>query len=294
MDNMKQKTIAILGLGWLGFPLAKALLACGYKVKGSVTSSEKISKLEGAGIELSVVKLYDEYIEYSDARFFNADILFINFPPKRVKGIESIYPNQVKHLLPLIQQYGISKVVFVSSTSVYNETNGVVTEDDELRPEKPSGIACLNAENVLRQSDQFATTVIRFGGLIGADRNPHRFMKRSVKNGPAEMPVNLIHLDDCIGIVQHILENKIWNEVINGCCPVHPVRKEFYQTAAKIAGLELPQFDNKPDFKFKRVSSERLTNQFGYHFKYQSPVDYLKSLDYLQDSFKSPGESISK
>ena len=42
--------ISILGCGWLGFPLAKALLSKGLSVKGSTTSSEKLATLEKAGI----------------------------------------------------------------------------------------------------------------------------------------------------------------------------------------------------------------------------------------------------
>ena len=42
--------ISILGCGWLGLPLAKALIGNGFSVKGSTTSYEKISGLEQGGI----------------------------------------------------------------------------------------------------------------------------------------------------------------------------------------------------------------------------------------------------
>ena len=272
---MSQKTISILGLGWLGLPLAKALLDKGYVVKGSVTSTEKASELKGTGIDISIVKLYADQLEYTDAEFFSADVLIINFPPRRVNQIESIYPNQVGQLIPFILLSKVGKVIFISSTSVYPEVNRTVMEDDLLDPDKPSGIACLRAENELRQSDRFATTVIRFGGLIGADRNPHRFMKRGIKNGQAKVPVNLIHLDDCIGIIDHVIEQNIWGEVINGCCPEHPTREEFYTKAATVTGVEPPYFDLSSEFQFKKVSSEKLTNQLGYTFKYESPLNCI-------------------
>ena len=37
--------ISILGCGWLGLPLAKAIVENGFSVKGSTTSSEKIATL---------------------------------------------------------------------------------------------------------------------------------------------------------------------------------------------------------------------------------------------------------
>lgn len=49
--------ISILGCGWLGFPLAKALLLKGFSVKGSTTSSEKLATLEKAGITPFLITL---------------------------------------------------------------------------------------------------------------------------------------------------------------------------------------------------------------------------------------------
>ena len=41
--------ISILGCGWLGLPLAKALIENGFSVKGSTTSTDKLTALENAG-----------------------------------------------------------------------------------------------------------------------------------------------------------------------------------------------------------------------------------------------------
>ena len=272
---MKRKKISILGLGWLGLPLAKSFLYKGYEVKGTVTSSTKAKAIKDTGIKVSVMKLFSDKIEISDHGFFNADVLIVNFPPSRVDFIETIYPSQVKQILPFVLKNKVKNVLFVSSTSVYPEINRNVYEDEVWMPDKPSGTACLNAENVLRSNPHFSTTVIRFGGLIGADRNPHRFMKYGVNNGEGNKPVNLIHLDDCLGIINHVIEQNIWGEIINGCCPVHPTREEFYTHAAKIAGVDPPHFEKGSDFQFKKVSSDKLINQFGYTYKYQSPVDFF-------------------
>jgi len=44
------KQIAVLGCGWLGFPLAISLIEKGYLVKGSTTSESKLSDLKSKGI----------------------------------------------------------------------------------------------------------------------------------------------------------------------------------------------------------------------------------------------------
>ena len=48
---MNQKSISILGCGWLGLPLARQLIKLGYSVKGSTTSPEKIQILKGSQID---------------------------------------------------------------------------------------------------------------------------------------------------------------------------------------------------------------------------------------------------
>jgi UDP-N-acetyl-D-mannosaminuronate dehydrogenase len=49
--------ISILGCGWLGLPLAKALLENGFSVNGSTTSVEKLSVLENLGIQPYLIAL---------------------------------------------------------------------------------------------------------------------------------------------------------------------------------------------------------------------------------------------
>lgn len=270
-----EKTISILGLGWLGLPLANYLTEKGYRVKGSVTSAEKVNTIGNNKIEVSVVNVEASQMEVSDASFFETDVLFINIPPRRIPDIEHVFPNQLLQIISRIKDRGVKKVIFVSSTSVYPENIGRAHEIRNPKPDKASGKACLLAEQHLFRQEDFQTTVIRFGGLIGADRNPHRFMKRGVKNGMGNKPVNLIHLDDCIGIIAHLIEFNVWGEVINGVCPLHPTRAEFYSQAAKAVNVEIPEFESSNQSDFKEVSAQKITEQLGYKFKYPSPLDYL-------------------
>lgn len=270
---MQNQTISILGCGWLGVPLAKALLTGGYKVKGSVSSVEKTNKLEVEGIEPFVVKVYDSELVCSDFDFFKTDILIISIPPKRIPDIENIYPAQLEQIIQLIIRYEIKKVIFFSSTAVYPENNSLVIESDSRIDEKTNGAALINAENKLINRKDFDTTIIRFGGLIGADRNPARFLLKS--NKPiANVPVNLIHQIDCIGIVLSIIEQEIWGEVFNACCPVHPKKREFYGKAAEISGLPMPNITDEIS-NYKIVDSSKLVKVLNYKFIYNSPIEYL-------------------
>lgn len=271
---MTKRTISILGCGWLGVSLGRFLVDQGFFVKGSVTHTDKFDLLKTCGISPFRVTVNETGIESDNLFFFETDVLIILIPPRRIDGIERIFPAQIAQLITVILKYEIRKVIFISSTSVYPENRQKAKETDVLSPDKPSGKALVQAENLLRTQINFETTIIRFGGLIGADRNPARFLQKS--GVPvANVPVNLIHQDDCIGIISAILEQKLWGETLNACCPEHPMKRDFYGKAAEISGLPLPDISDQEE-AYKIVDSSKLKRLLKYKFKYKSPLDYLE------------------
>jgi len=274
--DAENKSISILGCGWLGVPLAKHLIQKGFSVKGSVTSDEKFGLLTDARIEPFRVLVSDTEVIMDDPEFFNANVLIISIPPKRIETIDQVFPSQIRRLIPFIQKSGIQKVIFISSTSVYPEKNQLAREDDFLVPDKANGRALLEAEELLTEQAEFKTTIIRFGGLIGVDRNPARFLQRSTK--PIEdAPVNLIHQDDCIEIISSIINHELWGETLNACCPEHPMKKDFYGKAALQSGYSAIVVSEQ-NARFKIVDSSKLIGLLDYQFIYPSPMDYLDAL----------------
>ncbi len=270
-------TISILGCGWLGTALGKRLLSRRIIVKGSTTSNDHYNKLETTGIQPYYLQIEPDSIEVDYASFFNTDILIIAIPPKRVENIEEIFPKQIEQVIPYINKIGIPKVIFISSTSVYQSRNTTVKEDDDGKPEKASGIALLKAEKLLQNLENTKTTVLRFGGLIGAERNPASFLAHKAEVH-ARTPVNLIHRKDCISIIMEIIDKEIWGETFNACCPEHPTKMEFYAKAAKIAKMPVPVFTDKYE-NYKVVDSGKLIEKLDYNFEYPNPLDYLKELE---------------
>lgn len=277
---MKSGTISILGCGWLGLPLGKYLISKGFTVNGSVTDTDKFGLLRDAGISPYRIVLNETVAIVVDKTFFDCDVLIIAIPPRRTCHIERIFPATIAQSIPFILQSGLAKVLFISSTSVYPDKNQLAKEDDTLVPDKESGRALLLSENLLNSLTDFQTTILRFGGLIGADRNPARFLLKSSVPVP-NSPVNLIHQDDCIGIISAIIEQDLWGETLNACSPEHPLKKDFYGRAAQISGLPEPLISEKPE-AYKLVDSSKLIRLLNYRFKYQSPIDYLESMEQVK------------
>lgn len=275
------KQISILGCGWLGFPLAKSLLQKGFLVKGSTTTLEKMSVLENVGITAFQIALSEEEIKGDiDSFLFNSQILIIDIPPK-LRGnsndtstaLSMTFVAKIQNLIPFIEKSSVEKVLFVSSTSVYSDNISIdlITEDTIPNPDTESGKQLLEAEKILQNNSNFTTTVIRFGGLIGEDRHPIKFLvSRSLGRENLENPdgpINLIHQLDCIGILEGILEKNCFGEIFNAVAPFHPSRKVYYSKKAQELNLPLPKFDESKPSVGKIISSEKVEQILVYTFQ---------------------------
>lgn len=266
-------TVSILGCGWYGLALAKALIADGITVKGSTTSVEKLGLLEAENIRPFLIDLSNEQLS-PDPDFFDCDILIIAIPPGARSGRGGEYVPKLKRAIAVIKQSVLKKVILISSTGVYTDMNKEVTELTDPQPNTPAGKTLLDAEQLFSNDPAFETTIIRFGGLIGPGRDPGRFFagKKDVPNGLA--PVNLIHLDDCIGITKAIIAQDVFGYTVNVCSPHHPEKGEFYTKAAAKAGFALPEF--LPELKeWKTVNSAVIGDQLNYHFKIDNWDNWL-------------------
>lgn len=268
------KTISILGCGWLGLPLAESLIKEGYFVKGSTTSDLKISLLKSKSIETYKLILDPQLKGENADEFFNCDVLIINIPPLRRDDIIEYHFLQIESIVQNLKDSTCKKVVFISSTSVYGNKNSEVFEDSKTLPDTLSGEALVIVENFLMKNSNFDTTIIRFGGLIGPNRNPAKYALNRPVIEYADTPLNLIHLDDCIGIIKSVLEKEVWNEIINGVCEYHPTRREFYSLAAEKLSLPKPEFkDGKEPHKI--VKSLKIKSLLNYQFKFSNPLEAI-------------------
>ena len=264
------KQISILGCGWLGFPLAKSLLQNGFSVNGSTTTLEKMAILENAGINAFQIALSEEEIVGEMFNFLSkSEVLIIDIPPKLRGNSNENFVAKIQNLIPFIEKSTVEKVIFVSSTSVYSDaiSMDLITEETIPNPDTESGKQLLEAEKLLQNNSNFTTTVIRFGGLIGENRHPIKFLAGRENLENPEAPINLIHQLDCIGILEGILEKNCFGETFNAVAPFHPSRKVYYSKKAMELDLPLPKFDESKPSVGKIISSEKVMTVLGYEFQ---------------------------
>lgn len=261
--------ISVLGCGWFGLPLAKRLIDEGHVVKGSTTSQEKMGRLQDAGIIPFRIKLFAEGIEGDLESFLSdSEVLIVNIPPGLRKDPDADFIGKIGRLLNYVEKSGVEKLIFVSSTSVFEDGKDIpiYTEESEPNGTGENSRQLISAEKQLVKSKDFETTVIRFGGLIGPGRHPVNYLsgKKQIKNPKA--PVNLIHLEDCIGIILKILQKEAWGITINAVSPKHPDREHYYTEVAIQKNLALPEFENAGISRGKIVNSIYLKEQLDYDF----------------------------
>jgi len=259
MQNLN--SISILSCGWLGEFLAINLLENGFKVKGSTTSLDKKKRLSDKGIEAYQLRFED--LNDDMLAFLSSDILVMNLT---IKDIE-LY----KQFLPVLEQSFIKKLILISSTGVYKNSENPVDENFEL-----SDSVWVAIENLMKNNANYQTTILRFSGLFGGNRKPGNFLSgKKVKN--ADAPVNLIHRDDCIQIIKEIIKQDVWEECFNCTADTHPSKKDFYTKASDVIGVDHPLFEEEEGShsSFKLITNDKLKRRLNYEFIHPNLMDAL-------------------
>ncbi|WP_040280616.1 Rossmann-fold NAD(P)-binding domain-containing protein [Psychroserpens damuponensis] len=260
--------ICVIGCGWLGLPLAKKFIELGNIVHGSTTSKDKLSTLEEAQIHPFLIQFSSEGVS-GNLKYCLKDCqtLIINIPPGLRKNPEHDYVKQMTHVIDYVENSSVENILFIGSTSVYDDSKDfpIITENSPTSSDNiPKQL--LAVEALFSNNNNFKTTILRFSGLFANDRHPAKYLsgKTNLKNGDA--PVNLIHREDCVGIIISVVKNNIWGTVINASTPSHPTKKDYYTSICKALELPIPKFDNATMSKGKIIDSSKLVQLLDYEF----------------------------
>ena len=265
MSGQNSKTIGILGCGWLGLPLAKQLVELGFQVRGSTTQNMKLSTIEQTGTQAFIVHCEEDGCNGLATFLTGVSTLIINLPP----GLRSNPNRRFDLVLQQIQKeiiaQGVKEVLFISSTSVYGQSSGLITEETPTAAVTKSGKQLVNCEQLLLKSPSFTTTIIRFGGLMGPNRHPiYSLAKRPQIDNP-DGEINFIHLDDCTKMITLCLQSFKGNSLYNGVIPYHPSRINYYTLMAEKAGIQLPAFSKQKGVS-RIISSKKAEKELKMQF----------------------------
>jgi nucleoside-diphosphate-sugar epimerase len=270
MNN--KKSVSVIGCGWLGFPLAMELLKSGCLVRGSTRTVDKSTALYEAGIDAYLLELPGGKI--ADSPLFHSDNYVINLPPGRgMTGIMDNYPKAIQAVISSIDRAKVQSLVFVSSTSVYPDDVDYIDEETLEAPSTESGMAILEAEQIIRKAG-IPWTILRFGGLAGPGRHPGRFLAGRTDLSNGDQAINFLHLDDAKGVLNHFVFHRGNEQTYNVVSPIHPLKKDFYPVMARQLGLIEPEFNSGIICPAREISCRKLVGDTGYRFIHPDPMHF--------------------
>lgn len=123
----------------------------------------------------------------------------------RVQAYKDSYLAVCQHMADL--KVDCQKVLFVSSTSVYGENDGqLIDENTPARPNNPTALVLLNAENLISTTYGRRAIIVRPSGIYGGSNRMIELAKKAHQDGvPSHHHTNRIHQTDLVAIIAKIL-----------------------------------------------------------------------------------------
>ncbi len=251
--------IVIVGAGWLGSDLVGILSAKDFEVHASFRNEQNRNDIQHKGGLPFFLDLNGE-LDVLNEVLDHTHTLIVSIPPGKVQN----YGTVVKQIVSLAEENRVGQLIFTSSTSVYPDVS-IVTEDLNLYTGNHLS-ELLSAEKSISESGLPQKFVLRLAGLIGEGRHPGRFLAGKTNLPAPHAPVNLVHKEDVIQIIEYCINDDLEPGIYNICSDEHPSRKEYYTLMAKRADLVQPAFTEDKQ-KGKLISGDKLYRQVKHSFK---------------------------
>lgn len=240
--------ISILGLGYLGLPLAQKFYEHGSQVaavKRNLTSDDI-----NLPIELDIIDLNQDDIFHSSTLWqnhINKPTWFCLLPPSSLNH----YADTLKKWIQLAEQSKIQHIIFTSSTSVYGDQARICDETTPPDPQTESAYQILAVEQALLESAVPHIDILRLGGLYSADRHPVTKLVQKTRIQGGNQPVNILHKDLGVQVLFQTACQADGKRIRNIVEPRHLSRAKFYTAEAAKLGLPAPDFivDDKSNGK---------------------------------------------
>lgn len=230
---------AILGLGYLGRPLAQKLYERGARVralKRSLTSDDINLPIELDIADLNRSDVFQTAF-WQEWRSYPTWICLL--PPSSAED----YAGLLRQWITLAEQSGVNHLIFTGSTSVYGDRVRVCDENSALEPQTRNARLIAQAEALLAESRVPHTDVLRLGGLYSAERHPVSKLSGKTQLAGGQKPVNVVHQDIAVEALFQTACRPGGKRIRNIVEPQHPTRAVFYRSEAAKLGLPTPEFD---------------------------------------------------
>lgn len=251
--------LLLMGVGYVGLALAKALQGKAYEISIATTSPEKVQDF---CLLASCVYLLDSASHQSLKHALDqVEAIVVMVAPAPQSSYEETYLKTALHIEACLKdRVKPLHIIYLSSTSVY-EGHDTEWVDETLKISPLSSHTQVLAEAEKIYLKHPSTCIFRLSGIYGPERTLEKralnFSGRLVK-GTGNEVTNHIHLDDIVRAILFALERHLIG-VYNLTSDAHPTRDELYRRLCHKLQLEPPRWD--PTQPRRRASAYKVANQ---------------------------------
>jgi nucleoside-diphosphate-sugar epimerase len=256
--RVASKTL-IIGCGYIGLPLALRLKEAGHEISAWVHSSASAEALLPHHFHRLIAgsvadpEVWDSVIENFDLVIHCAS---------SGRGDEAAYEQVfLKGMLMIKTHQARAGKVFVSSTSVYRQTQGeVVTEKSPAEPDTATGRVLFVAEKVAVRA---GASVIRSTGIYGPNRGVlfEKFRRgEAVVEGDGLRWINQIHQHDLVSTITHLIGAGAPGEIYNASDDTPVTQRDFYAWCSAFLRKPMPPSGPVNLLRKRGLTNKRVSN----------------------------------
>lgn len=236
------ESCAILGLGYLGRPLAETLWQHGSRVsawKKTVTSDDINLPIDLASGDIA--DCLTDGFQTAFARWQDTQTWVCLLPPSACAHAgENAYADTVRAWAQTAAQYGAQHLILASSIGVYDGHRGDV--DENTAPVSRRGRLLAEAEAAVLSAAVPHRDILRLGGLYCAERHPLAAVLATQKTVAADEPANMLHRSRAVAALFQTACTPNGRRIRNVVEYPQPDKRQFYTAEAAKLGLPPPPF----------------------------------------------------
>ncbi len=273
------------GCGYVARHLAQTLQACGWTVRGTARSQERLEELARLGIEPFLFRRDRPLEEPARALAGVTHVLHAIPPDEAGDPVLDLHGEDLRRLS------GLRWIGWLGTTAVYGDRGGAwVSEEDEPRPTLARAERRLAAERAWLQSG-LPVHIFRLAGIYGPGRNAIRNLldgraHRIVKPGQV---FGRIHVDDIVQVLRASMARPRPGRIYNVSDDEPAPPQDVVAFAAQLLGVEPPpevpfeQAQLSPAARAfyadcRRVRNERIKCELGVRLRYPTYREGLRAL----------------
>ena len=263
--------VVIIGCGYVGTAIAQHWRDGGINVLATTTRADRMSELMTVADRVEVLRGTDA--ERLRLALAGRQVALVCVGPKQPEDYVETYLGTAQTLAQVLPNTDVEQLIYTSTYSVYGQHQGAwVTEDMPAMPATEKGKTIAAAEQALLETytPQRRVCVLRLGGIYGPGRTLEKIYSRlagTVRPGKGDEGSNWVHLDDIVGAIDWVHQNRlsgIYNLVQDEVLTV----RELITTVCNYYQLDPVQWDETQpsDRPYNvRVSNAKL-KRTGYQF----------------------------